>query len=698
MTFSNELKRAVLVTALVLVCLVLPGLAHSATYYVDPQGGNDGNSGTSQSEPWAHVPGDPSGGSFPTINAGDTIYIKSGAVFNLSGSLVIDGSHYSGGASGAPITIARLTTWGSGNVVFNGSGASLGQWSPLIQITKVNYLTIDGGSSQGFDLQNSPNRGFQADGASESNQMQGLTVKNMRVFSAGSYSFYMHNQANFYVFNVECDGNSRANNGGFYTGDQGFGCTQGIYQNCTAHHIGNAPGRQEGGTDSNMGFWTTNSWNIAFINCTAYDITGRGFDAGCVGEPPGRFADNILYLNCIATRSYSGFGANADDYATDRTGNPNARQYFVNCISYNNYHDGMWIYAMVTAYLYNCVLANNAGDGIYSDCAASGISSPSRQTVIYAYNTIFYNNAGGVGNADVLLGNPSINPNGLPMYLGDYNMFDQGGGSQGLISYNYIAPIAPGSSTSFYYYSGDVPNLATWSSNSGQDTHSGDSATTNWHAGFSNPSGGDYTLTSASSAKGVGLNLAAGVPNAPDNVFAIMRSVWGISPVDFNGNARPSSGAWDVGAFNFGSSLPSGSAPFVNTSVATAPSVSGGNVASDGGSGDSDSGGGGGGGGCFIATAAYGSYLAPEVGTLRDFRDRYLMTSRIGREFVHLYYRFSPALAAYIAQHDTLRAATRYALTPVVYGIKYPMMLLLLFPLLGITGTARFAFRKESVR
>ena len=323
-----------------------------------------------------------------------------------------------------------------------------------------------------------------------------------------------------------------------------------------------------------MGFWTTNSWNIAFINCTASVITGRGFDTGCVGEPPGRYADNILFLNCTATQTYSGFGANADNYATDTTGNPNARQYYVNCLSYNNYHDGMWIYAMVTAYLYNCVFAENAGDGIYTDCSEEGVTAPSRQTIIYAYNTIQYHNNGGVGNADLLLGNPSINPNGLPMYLGDYNLFDQGGGSEGLISYNYIAPIAAGSPTLYFYYTAAAPNLATWTAFSGQDSHSGDSVLKGWHANFTNPTSYTFTLAAGSSATGVGLNLAATPPSVPDNVFAIMQSTWGISPVDFNGNPRPSSGAWDMGAYNYGSTIAPGTVPFVNTSVASAPADS----------------------------------------------------------------------------------------------------------------------------
>jgi hypothetical protein len=82
---------------------------------------------------------------------------------------------------------------------------------------------------------------------------------------------------------------------------------------------------------------------------------------------------------------------------------------------------------------------------------------------------------------------------------------------------------------------------------------------------------------------------------------------------------------------------------------------------------------------CFIATAAYGSYLEPHVVILRAFRDQYLLTNAPGRAFVSFYYRHSPPLADYIARHGALRAATRWALTPVVYVAAYPFSLALFF-------------------
>jgi hypothetical protein len=72
------------------------------------------------------------------------------------------------------------------------------------------------------------------------------------------------------------------------------------------------------------------------------------------------------------------------------------------------------------------------------------------------------------------------------------------------------------------------------------------------------------------------------------------------------------------------------------------------------------------GGGCFIATAAYGSYLDSHVDTLRSFRDQYLETNPIGSAFVSLYYKVSPPMADFIEKHPTLKPVVRAGLMPAV--------------------------------
>jgi hypothetical protein len=98
---------------------------------------------------------------------------------------------------------------------------------------------------------------------------------------------------------------------------------------------------------------------------------------------------------------------------------------------------------------------------------------------------------------------------------------------------------------------------------------------------------------------------------------------------------------------------------------------------------------GGGGGGCFIATAAYGSYTAPCVQILRDMRDRFLLKSRVGKRLVHLYYKYSPPLADFIADHDNLKTVVRLSLLPLV-GISW--LTLKMGPVFTISFMVLFVF------
>jgi hypothetical protein len=73
---------------------------------------------------------------------------------------------------------------------------------------------------------------------------------------------------------------------------------------------------------------------------------------------------------------------------------------------------------------------------------------------------------------------------------------------------------------------------------------------------------------------------------------------------------------------------------------------------------------------CFIATAAYGTPLAAEIGVLRGLRDRYLASTQPGRWLIEAYYRIGPAAAGVIARHESLRSLTRSMLSWVVAAAR----------------------------
>jgi len=69
---------------------------------------------------------------------------------------------------------------------------------------------------------------------------------------------------------------------------------------------------------------------------------------------------------------------------------------------------------------------------------------------------------------------------------------------------------------------------------------------------------------------------------------------------------------------------------------------------------------------CFIATAAYGSTMEPQVVLLRKFRNRYLLANPFGKRLVAAYYSLSPPVADYIRQSRWLKAIVRVLLLPFI--------------------------------
>ena len=79
------------------------------------------------------------------------------------------------------------------------------------------------------------------------------------------------------------------------------------------------------------------------------------------------------------------------------------------------------------------------------------------------------------------------------------------------------------------------------------------------------------------------------------------------------------------------------------------------------------------GGGCLIATAAYGSEMAPQVQFLRELRDNTVLQTESGSAFMagfnQFYYSFSPAIADYERENPTFKEAVKLALTPLLTSL-----------------------------
>ncbi|MDH3658365.1 MAG: peptidylprolyl isomerase [Nitrosopumilus sp.] len=80
------------------------------------------------------------------------------------------------------------------------------------------------------------------------------------------------------------------------------------------------------------------------------------------------------------------------------------------------------------------------------------------------------------------------------------------------------------------------------------------------------------------------------------------------------------------------------------------------------------------GGGCLIATATYGSELAPEIQQLRELRDNSLLQSQSGTLFMSsfndFYYSFSPMVADYERENPVFKEAVRVLITPMIFSLS----------------------------
>ena len=79
------------------------------------------------------------------------------------------------------------------------------------------------------------------------------------------------------------------------------------------------------------------------------------------------------------------------------------------------------------------------------------------------------------------------------------------------------------------------------------------------------------------------------------------------------------------------------------------------------------------GGGCLIATAAFGSEMAPQVQFLREIRDNTVLQTQSGSTFMtgfnQFYYSFSPAIADYERENPAFKETVKIAITPMLTSL-----------------------------
>ena len=79
-------------------------------------------------------------------------------------------------------------------------------------------------------------------------------------------------------------------------------------------------------------------------------------------------------------------------------------------------------------------------------------------------------------------------------------------------------------------------------------------------------------------------------------------------------------------------------------------------------------------GGCLIATATYGSEMAPQVQQLRELRDNQLLNTASGTAFMgafnDVYYSFSPIIADYERENPYFKEAVKIAITPMISSLS----------------------------
>lgn len=325
------------------------------------------------------------------------------------------------------------------------------------------------------------------------------------------------------------------------------------------------------GTITRDGIHVSGSDNVSVLNCTVTGVVRFGIFCS--------FTTNFLVQgNSVSNTVGTGSSDNGHGiYISNSDVNPTIRSNLI----FNNATQGLHLNGDISqggtgmiqgALIEGNIIRNNGANGINGDGVTS---SRIQNNIIYGngkHGIVLYQidaAAGSTGN--VIVNNTIVQPNSsgaaIQLVSGSANNTVYNnvliGGSLG--SFNISNDSKPGFVSDYNAVvdhfenddTGATYTLSSWRTAMAQDAHS---FVSNATALFVNPGSNDYHLKSGSPAINAGTSMSK-LPPA----------------TDFDGNARPQGGAYDVGAYEFGAAADT-TPPTLSAISAGTPTTSGANV------------------------------------------------------------------------------------------------------------------------
>ncbi len=409
---------------LILVILILLlfniSVVDAATYYVDFDAGNDTSAGTSTGTAWKTLPG--------TKNTGDTAYVTTsygggtisttnkvpaGTIFVMKLGTTHDstdggriymssggGEFYNDYTSASPVTFTVDESWGTGQVIIDGTGFPTAL--PNIYI-RVDGIKWDGINTYNIKIQDAPRQGILYYHHADNSTTDDAVVKYVEFYNNGTEcttvseclgpgQLQVRHSDNVTIANVKLDGNNN-HIMGIALGETNQRVINATVTNVMAYnHTGNDPPN-----DTGIGFECENS-QVTFTNVTSYNNL-KGMDCGQAGSTEYTITYKVINSS-FYNNGYSGISMNNKAGNFDETTYP-VKYYIINNIIRDNGKYGIEHYAgPYLTYIVHNVIDNNGGSG--SDQCMGNIrigpaaNGQDDETVkVYLYNNNFYKPAKG---------------------------------------------------------------------------------------------------------------------------------------------------------------------------------------------------------------------------------------------------------------------------------------------------------------